>query len=196
MHNALRLGGLVCAAAAFALVAFTPLAFGQTPAKPAAPAAPAAPEASPTKGLVLPPSNATVIPTYNSMNAETLMAIIKAVSQAQITPDGSDPQGPVLKVQLPNAINYTVFMNDCDGGQPALCKSLEFRATLPPGSLNFAQINSFNETMRYATAYLSDKGVPQLRMDSDLRGGITADHIAYAVRIFVKLVGDYVVQAK
>ena len=72
-----------------------------------------------------------------------------------------------------------------------------FRCTyLPPGSLNFAQINSFNETMRYATAFLSDKGVPQLRMDTDLRGGTTADHIAYAVRIFVKLVGDYVGQAK
>lgn len=202
MHNALRLGGLVCAAAAFASLAFTLSAFAQAPAKPAAPAAtapaaPAAPEASPTKGLVLPPSNATVIPTYNSMNAETLMAIIRASQgQVQITPDGSDPAGPMLKVQMTNGIVYTVMMDDCDNGQPALCKSLEFRATLPPGSLNFAQINSFNENMRYATAYLSDKGVPQLRMDSDLRGGITADHIAYAVRIFVKLVGDYVVQAK
>jgi hypothetical protein len=197
MHNALRFGGLVCAAAAFALPAFaqsTP-AKPTTPAKPAV-AAPAAPATSPTQGLVLPPSNATVIPTYNSMNAETLMAIIKSQSQAQITPDGSDPQGPMLKVQLPNGLNYTVLMDDCDSGQPALCKSLEFRATLPPGSLNFAQINSFNASMRYATAYLSDKGVPQLRMDTDLRGGITADHIAYAVRIFVKLVGDYVTQAK
>ena len=199
MHNALRFGGLVCAAAAFALPVFAQ----STPAKPAAPgpaapaaAAPAVPTASPTQGLVLPPSNATVIPTYNSMNAETLIAIIKSQGQAQITPDGSDPQGPMLKVQMPNGLNYTVLMDDCDGGQPALCKSLEFRATLPPGSLNFAQINSFNEAMRYATAYLSDKGVPQLRMDSDLRGGITADHIAYAVRIFVKVVGDYVVQAK
>ncbi len=196
MHNALRFGGLVFAAAAFALPAFAQ----STPApaaKPAAPA-PAAPDAaSPTKGLVLPPSNATVIPTYNSMNAETLMAIIRAAQgQVQITPDGTDPQGPMLKVQMANGLNYTVFMNDCDGGQPALCKDLEFRATLPPGSLNFAQINSFNQNMRYATAYLSDKGVPQLRMDSDLRGGTTADHIAYAVRIFVKLVGDYVVQAK
>jgi len=197
MHNALRFGGLVCAAAAFALPAFaqsTP-AKPTTPAKPAA-AAPAAPATSPTQGLVLPPSNATVIPTYNSMNAETLMAIIKSQSEAQITPDGSDPQGPMLKVQLPNGLNYTVLMDDCDSGQPALCKSLEFRATLPPGSLKFAHINSFNASMRYATAYLSDKGVPQLRMDTDLRGGITADHIAYAVRIFVKLVGDYVTQAK
>jgi hypothetical protein len=190
MHNALRFGGLVLAAAAFAL----PAVAQSTPAKPAAPAAPT--PASPTQGLVLPPSNATVIPTYNAMNAETLMIIIRSQGQAQITPDGSDPQGPVLKVQMPNGIVYNVNMDDCDGGQPALCKSLEFRATLPPGTLNFAQINSFNETMRYATAYLSDKGVPQLRMDTDLRGGITADHIAYAVKIFVKLVGDYVVQAK
>jgi len=204
MHNALRFAALVVVAAA----AFAPSAFAQstpdkaaTPAKPAAapaaPAKPAAPaEASPTKGLVLPPSNATVIPTYNSMNAETLMVIIKSQGQVQITPDGSDPDGPVLKVQMTNGLNYTVFMNDCDGGSPALCKSLQFQATLPPGSLNFAQINSFNVNMRYATAFLSDKGVPQLRMDTDLRGGTTADHIAYAVRIFVKLVGDYVTQAK
>ena len=201
MHNALRFGGLVCAAAAFALPALAQ----STPAKPA-PAAPAssaakpgapAAEPSPTKDLVLPPSNATVIPTYNSMNAETMMAIIRAAQgQVQITPDGSDPDGPTLKVQTSNGINYTVFMNDCDGGSPALCKSLQFEATLPPGSLNFAQINSFNQNMRYATAYLGDKGVPKLRMDTDLRGGTTADHIAYAVRIFVKLVGDYVTQAR
>ena len=195
MLNALRFGGLVCAAAVFALPALAQ----STPAKPAAPAAAppaAAAPAAPAQGFTLPPSNPTVIPTYNSMNAETLMRIIISQGQAQITPDGSDPQGPLLKVQMPNGIVYTVLMDDCDNGQPALCKSLEFRATLPPGSLNFAQINSFNEKMRYATAYLSDKGVPQLRMDTDLRGGTTADHIAYAVRIFVKVVGDYVVQAK
>jgi hypothetical protein len=198
MHNALRLGGLVCAAAAFALPALAQLA--PAPAKPvgpvATPPAATAPAAPAQQGFTLPPSNATVIPTYNSMNAETLTRIILSQGQAQITPDGSDPQGPTLKVQLPNGLNYTVLMDDCDGGQPSLCKSLEFRATLPPGSLNFAQINSFNETMRYATAYLSDKGVPQLRMDENLRGGVTADFIAYGVRIFVKLVSDYVAQAK
>ncbi len=145
---------------------------------------------------IRPASAQTAIPTYTAMDAETLMKIINAQGQAQITPDGTDPQGPVLKVQQPNGINYTVLMDDCDGGTPNRCKSLEFRAVLPPGSLNFSQINSFNETMRYATAYLSDKGVPQLRMDENLRGGVTADFVAYAVRIFMKVVSDYVVQAK
>jgi hypothetical protein len=201
MFDALRFGGLVCAVAAFALPALAQT----TPAKPAAPVAappaavapsPAAAPAAPTRGLVLPPSNATVIPTYNSMNAETLIAIINSQGQAQITPDGSDPQGPILKVQMPNGIIYNLYMEDCDNGQPALCKSLQFRAKLPAGSLNFAQVNSFNENMRYATAFLSDKGEPQLRMDENLRGGVTADFIAFDVRIFVKLVGDYVVQTK
>ncbi len=145
---------------------------------------------------ILPVFAQTAIPTYNAMDADTLSKIISSQSQAQITPDSSDPQGPVLKVQLPNGIAYSILMDDCDGGAPNMCKSLEFRAMLPPGSLNFAQINSFNETMRYATAYLSDKGVPQLRMDENLRGGVTADFVAYAVRIFMKVVSDYVVQAK
>jgi hypothetical protein len=192
MFDALRLGGLVCALAAFGLPALAQ----SPPAKPASPAAGPPAAAAPAQSFTLPPSNATVIPTYNSMNAETLMRIILSQGQAQITPDGSDPQGPLLKVQMPNGIVYTVLMDDCDNGQPALCKSLEFRATLPPGSLNFAQINSFNENMRYATAYLSDKGVPQLRMDENLRGGVTADFLAYAVRIFIKLTSDYIVQAK
>ncbi len=138
----------------------------------------------------------TVIPTYNAMDADTLSKIIMAQGQAQITPDYTDPAGPHLKVALANGINYAVLMDDCDGGTPNLCKSLEFRAQLPPGSLNFAQINSFNQTMRYATAYLGDKGVPELRMDETFRGGVTADFIAYGVRIFVKVVSDYVVQAK
>jgi len=138
----------------------------------------------------------TVITTYNAMDAETLKKVIAAQGQSQVTIDNTDPTGPVVKVQLSNGINYSVLMDDCDGGQPNLCKSLEFRAMLPAGALNFAQINAFNETMRYATAYLSDKGVPQLRMDANLRGGVTADFVAYAVRIFTKVANDYVQQAK
>jgi hypothetical protein len=139
----------------------------------------------------------TVVPTYNAIDPDTLVkVIIGAVSTSQITPDLTDPNGPVLKVQMPGGLAYSVMMDDCDGGKPNLCKDLEFRAMLPPAALNFAQINAFNENMRYATAYLSDKGVPQLRMDANLRGGVTANFIAYDVRIFVKLVGGYVQQAK
>jgi hypothetical protein len=138
----------------------------------------------------------TVVPTYNAIDADTLSKIIGALGKSQITPDTADPQGPILKVQLAGGINYSVLMDDCDGGQPNLCKSLEFRAVLPPGALNFAQINAFNENMRYATAYLSDKGVPQLRMDATLRGGVTADYLSYDVQIFMKVVGSYVQQAK
>ncbi len=138
----------------------------------------------------------TVVPTYNAIDAETLMTIIRSQGQAQITPDGTDPQGPILKVQMPNGINYTVFMNDCDGGQPSECKSMTLSATLPPGAINFAQLNSFNEGMRYATAYFTDKGVPMLRMDQSIRGGVTADFIAYTVRIFIKVTMDFVQKAK
>jgi hypothetical protein len=138
----------------------------------------------------------TVVPTYNAIDAETLMKIINAQGKVQITPDGTDPQGPILKVQLAGGAVYTVLMDDCDSGAPSMCKDLEFRATLPPGSLNFAQINSFNQNMRYATAYLGDKGVPQLRMDENLRGGVTAQFIAYGVQIFVKVLSNYVGQAQ
>lgn len=138
----------------------------------------------------------TVIPTYNAVDAETMMAVIKSQGQAEITPDGSDPQGPILKVQSPGGLNYSVYMDDCDGGQPSLCKSLEFRATLPPGSINFSQVNGFNLTMRYATAYFTDKGVPMLRMDESVRGGVTAENLAYSVRIFMKVVASFVQQAK
>jgi hypothetical protein len=138
----------------------------------------------------------TVVPTYNAVDAETLMNIIRSQSQVQITPDGTDPQGPVLRVQSPNGLNYTVFLSDCDGGQPSLCKSLTLSATLPPGAINFAQLNSFNEGMRYATAYFTDKGVPMLRMDQSIRGGVTADFLAYTIRIFLKVEADFVQKAK
>jgi hypothetical protein len=129
------------------------------------------------------------------MDADTVSKIIQSQMQAQITPT-ADAQGITLKVQLSSGVAYTVFMDDCDGEQPARCKSLEYRATLPPGSLNFSQINSFNENERYATAYLGEKGVPQLRLDENLRGGVTADFVAYVTRIFVKVLSDYIVQAK
>jgi hypothetical protein len=140
-------------------------------------------------------AEATVVPTYNGIDTDTLSSIIKAVLPVQVTPLG-DASGPILKIQGTNGLAYSVFLDDCDNGKPNLCKSLEFRATLPPGALNFAQINSFNQNMRYATAYLTDKGVPELRMDENLRGGVTADFIAYYVRIFNKVVIGYVQQAK
>lgn len=137
----------------------------------------------------------TVVPTYNAVGAETLSNIIASLGPAQISPE-ADPQGPVLKVQAGGGVNYVIYMDDCDGGQPTLCKSLEFRATLPAGAINFSQLNTFNESMRYATAYFTDKGVPMLRMDVSVRGGVTADFIAYSVRIFLKVVAGFVQQAK
>jgi hypothetical protein len=144
-----------------------------------------------------PPAAAqTIVPTYNAMDAETLKGIIAAQGSSQVTVEAADPQSSVVKVQMASGIIYSVYMDDCEGGQPNLCKSLEFRASLPAGSINFSQVNGFNETMRYATAYLTDKGVPQLRMDENLRGGVTADFVGYANRIFVKIVQGYVQQAK
>jgi len=185
--NASRIGALVFTAAVAAL---SLSASAQLATKPAASLTPAAPApAAPT-------GPATVIPTYISIDADTMTKVILSQSQAQITPVSDSDGAITLKVQLGSGIAYAVLMDDCDTAQPPKCKSLEFRATLPPGALNFAQINSFNENMRYATAYLSDKGVPQLRMDASVRGGVTADFLAYSVKIFTKVFSDYIAQAK
>ena len=133
---------------------------------------------------------------FNAIDADTLKSIIGKVTKSDVAIDATDPQGPILHVTMPGGLNYTVLMNDCDQGKPTLCLSLEFRASLPAGALNFSQINTFNEKMRYATAYLGDKGVPQLRMDENLRGGVTSNFVAYAVQIFIKLVAGYVQEAK
>ena len=137
----------------------------------------------------------TIVPTYNAMDADTVKKIVDAQGQAQTTVDLSDPEGPIIKVQIAGGLGYWIELDDCDKGQPNLCKSLSLRATLPAGSLNFSQVNAFNQNMRYATAYFGDKGVPELRMDANLRGGVTQTFIAYDVRIFTKVVLDYVKQA-
>jgi len=142
--------------------------------------------------FAMPAAAQTVVTTYNAMDSDTLKKLVLAQGQSQVTIDSSDPQGPALKVQLAGGLNYSILMDDCDNGQPNLCKSLEFRAVLPAGSVVFSQINEFNTTRRYATAYLTDKGVPQLRMDANLRGGVTADFVTFDVRIFMKLVVDFV----
>jgi len=38
--------------------------------------------------------------------------------------------------------------------------------------------------------------VPMLRMDQSVRGGVTADFLAYDVRIFIKVVASFVQKAK
>ncbi len=160
----------------------------QTPAAKPAAVAPA-PVAMPAPL----PGASTVVPTYTALDINTLTAVIQSQTQAQLTPDSSDPQGPIVKVQQANGVAYAVMMDDCQVG---LCKSLEFHAILPAGSLNFSQVNSFNQNMRYATAFFGDKGVPELRMDLSLRGGVTADTIAFTIRIFGKVLGDYIAQVQ
>jgi hypothetical protein len=162
----------------------------QTPTPAAKPAA-AAP--APTAMPAPLPGASTVVPTYTALDVNTLTAVIQSQTQAQLTPDSSDPQGPIVRVQQANGVGYAVMMDDCQVG---LCKSLEFHAILPAGSLNFSQVNSFNQNMRYATAFFGDKGLPELRMDLSLRGGVTADTIAFTVRIFSKVLGDYIAQAQ
>ncbi|HLG87304.1 MAG TPA: YbjN domain-containing protein [Alphaproteobacteria bacterium] len=137
----------------------------------------------------------TIVPTYNAIDADTVKKIVDAQGQSQTTVDLSDPQGPIIKVQLAAGIGYWIELDDCDNGQPNLCKSLSLHAVLPAGSLNFYQVNAFNQNMRYATAFFGDKGVPELRMDANLRGGVTQNFIAYDVRIFNKVVLDYIKQA-
>jgi len=140
-------------------------------------------------------TQSTIVPTYNAIDADSVKKIVDAQGQAQTTISLGDPQGPIIKVQLAAGLGYWIELNDCDNGQPNLCKSLSLRAQLPAGSLNFYQVNSFNQNMRYATAFFGDKGVPELRMDANLRGGVTQTFIAYDVRIFTKVVLDYVKQA-
>jgi hypothetical protein len=158
----------------------------QTPAAKPAPAL--APAALPPL-----PGASTVVPTYTALDVNTLTAVMQSQTQAQLTPDSSDPQGPIVKVQQANGVAYSVMMDDCQNG---MCKSLEFHAILPAGSLNFSQVNSFNQNMRYATAFFGDKGLPELRMDLSLRGGVTADTIAFTIRIFSKVLGDYIAAAQ
>jgi Putative bacterial sensory transduction regulator len=154
----------------------------QTPAAKPAPVV----VATPMPAL---PGATTVVPTYTALDVNTLTAVMQSQTQAQLTPDSSDPQGPIVKVQQANGVAYSVLMDDCQNG---MCKSLQFHAILPAGTLNFSQINSFNQNMRYATAFFGDKGLPELRMDLSLRGGVTADTIAYTIRIFGKVLGDYI----
>jgi hypothetical protein len=169
------IGAVVCIAA----IGSAGHGAAQTPATKPAPAAAPAPL----------PAASTVVPTYTALDVNTLTAVMQSQTQAQLTPDSSDPQGPIVKVQQANGVAYSVMMDDC---QNALCKSLEFHAILPAGSLNFSQVNSFNQNMRYATAFFGDKGLPELRMDLSLRGGVTADTIAFSIRIFGKVLGDYI----
>jgi hypothetical protein len=182
-----RLAGTIGTAICVVFLGTAGQGAAQTPAaKPAAAAAPAAP-------VPALPGASTIVPTYTAVDANTLVTVIQSQTQAQVTADSSDPNGPVVKVQQANGVGYAVLMDDCQNG---LCKSLEFHALLPAGSLNFAQINSFNQNMRYATAFFGEKGVPELRMDLSLRGGVTAETIAYTVRIFSKVLGDYIAQAQ
>ena len=44
--------------------------------------------------------------------------------------------------------------------------------------------------------FFGDKGLPELRMDLSLRGGVTADTIAFTIRIFSKVLGDYIAAAQ
>src|ERR1700744_4852367 len=82
----------------------------QTPPAKSAPVA--APAAMPTlRGA------STVVPTYTALDVNTLTAVLQSQTQAQLTPDSSDPEGPIVKVQQANGVVYSAMMDDCQNGQ-------------------------------------------------------------------------------
>ena len=88
-------------------------------------------------------------------------------------------------------INYAIFFYGCtDAGTD--CTNVQFEATFTMNSpLSAELMNEFNAAKRFIRVVVNDEGNPAIRMDVNMRDGITEDQFLDYMNLWDILVGDF-----
>ncbi|MGZ8350147.1 MAG: YbjN domain-containing protein [Allosphingosinicella sp.] len=157
--------------AAFSLLAFPGVAFGQTAAAPVR-WNPAAPE------------NRQVLPTFNYATVEPVLAAIGARGERRGTPDR-----PAIAVTFANNRRAAILFGSCER-QGAACKAISIQAVwtrpanVPPERLA-NNIQEFNRRYAFSRAFLTADGRPALQryLTADfgfIRGNLAVNLLVFA----------------
>nr|WP_246359806.1 YbjN domain-containing protein [Stakelama sediminis] len=97
---------------------------------------------------------------------------------------------PFLQSDM-QGLPFTIFMNNCIAGKA--CRTIQFYAGFSvstPRSLEL--INRWNQTKRFAKAYIDDQDDPRLEMDLNLAdGGIARDNFIADFQLWVRLLAQF-----
>ena len=87
---------------------------------------------------------------------------------------------------------YRVFFYGCTKGTN--CKSIQFYAGWKHDKKNpstLAQVNSWNQTKRFAKAYLDDQKDPVIEMDVNLEGGVSRKNLEETFDLWIYTMGKF-----
>ena len=118
----------------------------------------------------------------------TLVSALQAKGfQAQLTTAAGEP---AIKSGT-GGVNFSIFFEDCTAGKD--CTTVTFFTGFTDLEADVARVNEWNQTSRFAHAYIDKEGDPVLRMDVDLdHAGIPIENFNEYLDIWASRAGRYV----
>ena len=105
-----------------------------------------------------------------------LVPIVAAYGSAELTTDANGD--PMIDASVGD-LRYAIFFDDCTDNVD--CAGLTFTTGWEWDGVTPEQIDAWNESRRYLTAYLDDEGDPIVRMSVNLFGGVTPTNLSDTV---------------
>ena len=123
----------------------------------------------------------------DASDPEKIRNIASGYGAATLTTDsGGDP---MIRGRI-DGILYGVYFYGCDGG--VNCRSIQLYAAWDPiTSITEDSMRSWNQTMRFGTAYLDDDGGPTLSWDINLFSGVTVANLDDSFDWWAIIVKDF-----
>lgn len=121
-------------------------------------------------------------------NPAAIVALIQALGfQARLD---KDSVGDPLIHSAAGGVDFSVYFYGCTKNKR--CQSIQFSAgyNLAEGT-TFDVIDQWNETKRFASAYLDDEDDPFLQMDINTEGGITEENFNKSFDLWQTLKGQF-----
>ncbi len=143
------------------------------------------------QGVALAESPA-VVTLIDAKMPEKILEVAKGFGSAELSKDGNGD--PVISGRIEGK-KYQISFFGCSGGSK--CHDIRLSTGWSNTKVGLEQVNAWNRTKRYGTAYLDDEGDPILSMTVNLEHGVnrsnlddTFDDWSTVIRAFEKEVAS------
>ena len=124
----------------------------------------------------------------DATNATAVLNVARGVGSADL--ETNDKGEPEIAGRV-DGTRYRVFFYGCKQGKD--CLSIQFYAgwKREGRSITVKQMNSWNQTKRFAKAYLDDQNDPVIEMDVNLQGGVSRKNLEETFDLWIYSMGKF-----
>lgn len=134
-------------------------------------------------GLVLVASPTTFANEIDAKDPQKIAELLKSSTDATDIKVEKHSSGTPYIVFKQNAVKQAIIFDDCDKNNKN-CTTLQFVATWSDTKHTLQNINDWNSSKKFTTAYLDDDGDPVLEMSLDLTHKVSKNYLKKYLKIW------------